>query len=200
MRRLRFGRIVVFLLILLLPAVYFTRDSILTAAGSYLVRAEQPAKADLIVVMAGDGYGHRVLKGGELATQGFAPLVLVSGPPGFYGVHEADLAIPFAVRRGYPESLFVPFAHDAHSTAEEARILLAEFNRRQVKSVLIVTSTYHTRRTGKIFRALAPPGLEIHVVGSRDEYFTPDAWWRNREGRKTFLYEWLKTISMWAPA
>jgi hypothetical protein len=41
------------------------------------------------------------------------------------------------------------------------------------------------------------PDLEIFMVASPDEFFTPDRWWRNREARKVFLLEWTKTITEW---
>jgi hypothetical protein len=35
------------------------------------------------------------------------------------------------------------------------------------------------------------------MVAAPDLYFTPDGWWKNREGRKTFLLEWMKTVATW---
>jgi uncharacterized SAM-binding protein YcdF (DUF218 family) len=150
----------------------------------------------MIVVLAGDFSGNRILKAGELVRQGYASKALVSGTSGEYGLHETDLAIPFAVRHGYPESYFVAFPNDARSTREEASDVLADLNQRHARRIDIVTSDYHTRRAGNIYRALAP-GLEIHMVAAPDLNFSPDGWWKNREGRKTFLLEWMKTVSSW---
>jgi hypothetical protein len=41
------------------------------------------------------------------------------------------------------------------------------------------------------------PDLDIHMVGAPDRYFTPEAWWKTREGQKTFVQEWAKTIASW---
>ena len=60
--------------------------------------------------------------------------VLVSGPAGMYGVHENDLAIPYMVQLGYPAKLFVPIPHTAHSTREEAVVLIRELERRKIQS------------------------------------------------------------------
>jgi hypothetical protein len=35
----------------------------------------------------------------------------------------------------------------------------------------------------------------MRVVAAPDDYFSADGWWRNREGRKVFLVEWLKTVA-----
>ena len=162
--------------------------------GAGLVKNEQPFRADLVVVLAGDAYGHRILKAAELVKQGYAPQVLVSGAPGFYDLHESDLAIPFAVRRGYPQEWFIPLPHQAHSTEEEARVVLAELRRRNAHRVLLVTSDYHSRRAAHLFRAHSE-GLDIRMVTAPDDYFSAYGWWHTREGRKTFLLEWTKTLT-----
>lgn len=168
----------------------------LSALGRFLVRAEAPVPADAVLVLGGDSYGHRVLKGGELVRQGYAPRVYVSGGPGYYGVLESDLAVAFAVRHGYPQSVFVPVLHRSLSTREEARNILPELRRQGVRCLLLVTSDYHTRRAGAIFRSVGPD-LALTVVAARDEVFTSDGWWRTREGRKTVFYEVSKTLADW---
>jgi uncharacterized SAM-binding protein YcdF (DUF218 family) len=160
------------------------------------VRAEPPAQADMIVVLAGDFSGNRILAAGDLVRRGFAPKALVSGTSGEYGLHETDLAIPFAVHHGYPESYFIALPNDARSTKAEADDVLAALGKLHARRVDIVTSNYHTRRAGNIYRAKAP-GLEIHLVAAPDVNFTPDGWWNNREGRKTFVLEWMKTVAAW---
>ena len=170
--------------------------TILAGFGNYLVRSGSPEKADIALVLAGDSSGNRILKAGELVRQGYTSKALVSGPPGIYGFHECELAIPFAEKAGYPESYFLHFEHQAHSTAEEADAAIPELRRIGARKVLLVTSDYHTRRAGRIFRAKAPD-ITFDVVSSPDFYFTPDNWWRNREARKTFAIEWMKTFAEW---
>lgn len=168
----------------------------LTALGEYLVRAGPPVHADMIVVLAGDFSGNRIMTAGDLVRQGFAPKALISGPSGAYGLHESDLAIQFAVQHGYPASYFIALPNDSRSTKSEADDVLAELRKLQAHSVDIVTSNYHTRRAGNIYRAKAS-GLEIHMVAAPDRDFTPDGWWKNRDARKTFLLEWMKTVATW---
>jgi len=168
----------------------------LSAAGRALVSAEPPVKSDLVVVLAGDFTGNRILTAAALVRQGLAPVALVSGPGEVYGLHESDLAIPFAVRHGFPSSYFVAFPHDATSTVAEAKYVVEELHRRHLHRVELVTSNYHTRRARAVFEAAAPD-LEFHMASAPDPYFTPDGWWRNREGRKTFFLEWTKTVTSW---
>jgi uncharacterized SAM-binding protein YcdF (DUF218 family) len=164
--------------------------------GGFLVKADSPAPADMIVVLAGDFSGNRILTAGGLVRQGLAPAALISGPEGVYGRHESDLAIPFATAHGYPESYFVALPNDSRSTVAEADVVLAELRRRNAHRIDIVTSNFHTRRAGNIYRSKAHD-LEIHVVSAPDLFFDPKSWWKNRDARKTFVIEWMKTVATW---
>jgi uncharacterized SAM-binding protein YcdF (DUF218 family) len=183
------------LAVLILLAVVF-HAAILAALGNFLVKAGPPQKADIVVVLAGDGFGKRILKGAQLVQEGWAPKVLVSGPDGAYGNYECDLAIAFAVKAGYPSSEFLHFEHQARSTEAEVSLIVEKLRAMGVKRVILVTSNFHTRRSGKIFHRDAPE-LETFVVAAPDEFFQPDTWWHDREARKTFLYEWMKTVAEW---
>lgn len=176
--------------------VYAGREPLLTGVGSFLVQAGPPVKADIALVLAGDGRGGRILRAAQLVREGFVPKVLVSGPDGNYGLHECDLAIPFAVKAGYPEAVFQHFENNARSTRDEARQAAAQLRRMGVRHVLVVTTDFHTRRAGRMYRSEAPD-LEVSVVAAEDMYFSPSGWWRNREGQKTALYEWMKTVASW---
>lgn len=185
-------------LILLLAAVvlWASHSWWMAAAGSYLIHADSPFQADIAVVLGGDAYGHRILKGGEMVRQGYTRRVLVSGPAGVYGLHESDLAIPFAVKHGYPEAWFVPLQHDATSTRAEVGYVAAELARLGVRRCLLVTSDYHTRRAGRYFRT-AVPNVEFRVIAAPDEFFRARTWWKSREGQKIFVMEWIKTVISW---
>ncbi len=168
----------------------------LTWLGYGLVRDEGPAKADIAVVLAGDYSGHRVEKAAELVRTGYVPQVMVSGPQ-YFDIHECDVAIAAAVRKGYPASWFIPWPNSSHSTRDEADSILQELSRRGVHSFLLVTSNYHTARAARIYRAALARagGPAMRVVAAKDENFHEDSWWRNREGQKIVFFEWWKTIA-----
>lgn len=164
--------------------------------GAFLVHDQPPFRADLIVVLAGDESGHRILKAAELVREGWAPHALVSGPFCCYGVHESEPAIAFAVRRGCPAEWFIPLPLEADSTREEAQWVRDELARRKVGRFLVVTSNYHTRRARSVYRKLYPED-RFHVVAAPDPFFAPHSWWHTRQGRKQFAIEWLKTVGGW---
>jgi uncharacterized SAM-binding protein YcdF (DUF218 family) len=188
----------VLVLLFLAAVLVLARDVWLGALGRILVHDDGAGKADIAVVLAGDYWGNRLFKGAELVRQGYVPLVLVSGPPGFYGVNEADAAIQYAIGKGYPAEWFIPLHHTALSTREEAVAVLDALKQRNVHSFLLVTSNYHTARARRIYLNAEHErggGPDLRVVASGDQFFTAGNWWHNREGRKTVFMEWTKTLT-----
>ena len=192
------SRVLNYLLIALVAAAlaYVSRGVWLPVPARFLVRAQAPEHAEVAVVLAGDFHGHRILAGAGMVRDGYVKKVLVSGPSGVYGHYECDLAIDFAVRQGYRAEDFIPMPNLARSTQEEARLVLEELGRMGVHKFLVVTSDYHTRRAGAIYRSLGRD-VEFRVVAAPDEYFRIQEWWKSREGRKVFVIEWMKTIAEW---
>jgi uncharacterized SAM-binding protein YcdF (DUF218 family) len=163
---------------------------VLRELGEFLVSPRTPQPADLILVLAGDFYGPRVLKGAQLVTQGYAPLVLISGNP--YGWRtEGQAAITFLAGQGYPRQLFQSFEHHAPSTIGEALALRPELQRRRVKRVLLVTSAYHSRRASIVFRLFCP-GIQFIAIGAPDWHYHPETWWQDASSRRLFFSEWSK--------
>ena len=178
--------------ILLLAA---TASYWLPAPGRWLVREDAPSAAGMVVVLGGDVSGARILAAGDLVRKGLAPAVLVSGPPGYFGLHECELSIPLAVRRGYPRDWFIPMPNEASSTRTEAALVVAELRRRGVRKFLLVTSDFHTARAGMLFRAAARRtggGLALDVVGAPSAY-RADTWWKTAVSRRIFVGEWART-------
>lgn len=166
--------------------------------GTALVHAGEPTKADAVVVLAGDWWGLRVVKGGELVQAGFAPVAIVSGPRHYYGKAEAELAIDWAVTKGIPRSAFVAMPVESTSTEDEA-VAMTDAIRRQypaVKRILLVTSNYHTGRSNRIWQRVGGRYFEVHTVAAPDrDVVRPEQWWATREGRKKIFFEWIKTIT-----
>jgi uncharacterized SAM-binding protein YcdF (DUF218 family) len=162
--------------------------------GESLVNAGPPQKADMIVVLGGDWKGQRILKAAGLAREGYAPKVMVSGANGFWGHHESDLSIPFAVENGYLRDDFIPVTFPALATVDEAAHDIEQLRKMGVHKILLVTSPWHTARAVRIFHRTAPD-LEVHAVSSDDRHWAGGYWWKGREGRKLWLMEEMKTAA-----
>jgi uncharacterized SAM-binding protein YcdF (DUF218 family) len=164
--------------------------TVLRELGEFLVSSQAPQRADLVLVLAGDFYGPRVLKGAELGAQGYAPLVLISSDP-YQNRTEGLAAIDFLTARGYPQRLFQRFEHHATSTIAEALALRPELLRRRVKRVLLVTSAYHSRRAAIVFRLFCP-GIRFITIAAAGQEYKPDDWWEDPSSERLFFSEWGK--------
>lgn len=184
------------LLLALGAILYASREPIFTSLGSYLVLSDSPAKAEIALVLGGDGFGTRILKGCELVRTGVVKKAWISGSMAFYGSTEPKLAIQFAGTKGCPPEYFEAVEGNPDSTRDEAVLVSQRMRSRGINELVLVTSSYHTRRAGKIFREMVP-GIQLHVVAAPDPFFTPATWWKSRQGRKTFFFEWVKTITEW---
>ena len=84
-------------------------------------------------------------------------------------------------------------AIDGLSTKDEAKEAEKCLQREDAKSVLIVTSDFHTRRALEIFRREFP-GREFSVAAARNDEGFGTRWWTHRQWAKTFVDEWLRLI------
>ncbi len=184
-------------LIVLAAAAWLFSKSLLTALGSALVEDDGPHKADAILVLGGDEAGFRIMKGAQLAQAGYAPYVIVDGPKTLGG-YESDVTIKYAEQNGYPDSLFHPLhlPPGVNSTRAESQYDGLYLKQEKIHKILLVTSNYHTHRAASLMRK-SNPSLHVVVVPAPDQSFTPNSWWKTREGQKTFLLEWLKTVATW---
>jgi hypothetical protein len=93
------------------------------------------------------------------------------------------------IERGVPKEKVERFAHDAENTREEAVALRRLAREKGWKSVVVVTSNYHTRRVRYIFQKVFAPGVAVSVASARDGRFDPQHWWEKRKSVKDFLGE-----------
>lgn len=189
-----FALVPLLVLLLCLGLLWKHGPALLGQAGAVLVRSEAAAPSDAIVVLAGGWGGERILKASQLARDGYAPLVLVSDAVPFYEQSECALAIGMAVRHGGKRDWFTCTATNVRSTREEAAAVVRDLRARGVRRYILVTTEFHTRRAARLFRSAAPELQLIPVAaGSRD--FQIERWYESRQGRKTVLLEWLKTVT-----
>jgi uncharacterized SAM-binding protein YcdF (DUF218 family) len=146
-------------------------------------------------VLGGDSSGVRIIKAAQIAQAGYAPVVLVDAPQALIG-NESDMTILYATRHGFSASLFrpLPLPRGMNSTRAEAAYVGRYLRANAIHSILLVTSNYHTHRAAYLFRK-ENPWLQVDAVPAADPGFNPDAWWTNREWRKTFLLELMKTVA-----
>jgi uncharacterized SAM-binding protein YcdF (DUF218 family) len=161
-------------------------------AGSYLV-VSAPEHADLIVVLAGGNNDLRYWTGLRLMDEGLAPRLMldVFDKGVSFGNKDIDLAQGFVQKTGGGRATVCAIAQN--STYDEARYLADCLRGSNIKSILVVTSAYHTRRTIEIFKKRLPQ-YQISVYAADDPYFFNTKWWQTREWAKTTLAEWQRYL------
>ena len=189
------GGIIVNLIVLLCfflfcLAVYLARHPLMRWGANAWIVEDSFDKADALVVLSDDNfYADRAARAAELFRQGKAPLIVASGRrlrpnAGITELMEHDLT-----ERGVPKDKIVRLVHDADSTREEAEALVPLARQRNWRSLIIVTSNYHTRRARYIFRAVFPEGVDVRVASAHDGDFDPDHWWEKRKSIKQLTRE-----------
>ena len=175
-------------------------------AGRYLVVDEPLTPADALVVLAGPRT-ERWLEGVDLYTEKLAPNILVSSGRieeaedalrrrGIRFPREVDLVKDAMVQLGVPADRIQTFAETVDNTAAEATIARTIANQNGWRSLIVVTSKYHTRRSRYAFeRAFRGSGVRIQVHGSRYDASSPDDWWKHRADLRFVISEWQKLLA-----
>jgi len=179
-----------------IAGLYLFPKPVLYPLGNFLIKTDEPAKCDCMFVLAGDSHGQRILRAAELFRAGLAPKVFISGPEGNYGFTEDELAIPFARKNGAVDVPFVGWPNKGKSTISEGRQVLDRLKAAGCRSVLVVTSDFHTRRAGSILRRVWP-GIDVKVAAAPTVDYDVNTWWTDRQYQKTFFFEWAKTVADW---
>lgn len=121
-----------------------------TTSGGFLVM-NQPHKSDVIVVLAGET-DRRPARALELLNQGYAPLLILDVPAEtkIYGMSQLELAQKYVASLPQAISITVCPVY-GRSTRDEVQDVGRCLQGRTVRSILLVTSDYHTRRALSIF-------------------------------------------------
>jgi uncharacterized SAM-binding protein YcdF (DUF218 family) len=133
---------------------------------SWLGSPSELERAEAIVVLGAgapsdggltDASLRRALHGVLLQRKGFAPLLLLLGPPGSRDLTEAEIRARLARELGVPPEAILTVA-DPRTTWEEALGVGALLRTKGVRRILLVTGTHHMARAQAVF---ARAGFEV---------------------------------------
>jgi uncharacterized SAM-binding protein YcdF (DUF218 family) len=194
---LRFLVLLIFVVMIFL--LYVVRAPLLRAFGHYFVVDEQPQPSDAIIMLGDDNFnGDRAAHAAELFKAGWAPRVVASGRAlrPYAGIPE--LEAHDLQSHGVPDASIIRFSHAASDTHEECVFIGQLVAQKNWKKIIIVTSTYHTRRSKYICDRALPAGTVLRMSAAKDSEFDPDNWWHSRLGTRTLFHEAVGMIvTMW---
>jgi uncharacterized SAM-binding protein YcdF (DUF218 family) len=161
-------------------------------AGSFLV-IDTPLASDVILVLAGETE-KRPQRALKLLDQHYGQRVILDVPSNatIYEFTQIQLAERYVHDLPQPNLVSI-CSIDGLSTKDESKDAEKCLQRDGAKSVLIVTSDFHTRRALDIFRHELPQH-EFSIAASHNEQAFGSRWWTHRQWAKTFIDEWLRLL------
>ncbi|HKQ52307.1 MAG TPA: YdcF family protein [Pyrinomonadaceae bacterium] len=175
------------------------------AARALVVSAELP-RADSIVVLAGSStYRERTRLAAELFREGRAPRIVLTNDNLRGGWSNELQRNPLFVERaaaelrgaGVPSEAIEMLPQVVSSTHDEALVLREHAETEGLRSLLLVTSAYHSRRALRTFRKVFEgSGITIGLVSVPPGDETPPAstWWLHARGWQVVAGEYVKLV------
>lgn len=165
----------------------------LVARSARLLVIDDPQHADAILALAGETE-QRPSRALQLLSQGYAEHLILDVPANavIYGSTYQQLAENW-IKTLPQASLLSVCTIQGLSTKAESLDTAQCLRKVNARSVLIVTSDFHTRRALSEFRKELPQ-YTFHVAASYDATQFGDQWWRHRQWAKTNLSEWLRLL------
>lgn len=179
------------------------RMAILRGMGNFLITEDPPARVDEVFVLGG-AIVDRGMEAANVYGQGLGDRFIFTGAPIPTAVEglgidstEAACTRNQAVRYGLPLANTVVL-NKGTSTFEEAEALLAQAIADGADTVMIISSRFHLRRVGRVFRKrFAGSGITILLHGAPSQTFDERTWWTSEEGLIMLNNEYVKLGYYW---
>jgi uncharacterized SAM-binding protein YcdF (DUF218 family) len=174
--------------------------------GKWLVVEDPISQCRAIAVLSGS-MPLRAIEAAKLYRQGYAPEIWLthSAEPG--ATLEA-MGIPFAsedyynarilIHEGVPQGAIRILEPPIVNTADEIKVIASSLAGEQNRSVIIVTTKAHTRRTRLLWRKLAAGRGRAIVRAASEDAFEPGHWWRTTGDALDVVREVLGLLNAWA--
>jgi uncharacterized SAM-binding protein YcdF (DUF218 family) len=180
-------------------------------AARALVVSDELSRADVIVVLSGASeYVERTQYAAQLFKGGVAPKIILTNDNLRGGWNSAEQRNPFFFEReaeelrraGVPEAHIEALPEPVASTYDEAVRLRAYAAERGLRSVLVVTSAYHSRRARwTMRRVFRESGVRVSVApvaaGGATQMPANANWWLSSRGWRSVAPEYPKLIYYW---
>lgn len=150
--------------------------------GWYLSPQDPIEKADAIVTVSGGDNNARIKKTVELYKEGWSPIVIYSGAAAEGNISNAAAMRNISVKMGVPRSDIL-IEEDSKDTTENASFTAKIIKENNYKSIILVTSPYHQRRTVELFKKELGKDFKIINQSAIDEDWRKKGWWKDEQGR-----------------
>ena len=170
--------------------IIFTSTPFISSISEFLVHEDKLEPAEAIVVLSGSGTGNRVEAASELFSKGFGKVMIFSGVQLYPGFYQYTLMKDYAINLGVPENkIIAKKIVGENSTWGEGIFNLKLLKENNIKSFILVTSAFHTRRAHAVYEKLiAELGYEFKymVYPAKDPLVPIKGWWGTRRGKNIY--------------
>jgi uncharacterized SAM-binding protein YcdF (DUF218 family) len=184
-----------------------SHQSILKALGEHLIFQQPlPQQADVIVILGNwEDTVIRARAGADLYKNGVAQAIFVPRVERMKGLEEIkklginipenrDLVIAVLQGLGVPLDAIETSEQEVTCTLDEAQEVRNLVEHKGYKTIVLVTSKYHSRRAHLIFQdALKGKATVVSIPSSYDSS-DPESWWKRDEDAKKVLMEYQKFL------
>ena len=166
-------------------------------------------RADVILILAGSSvYQERTRKAAGMYKQGVAPKIILTddGEKGGWSQIEkrnppfVELARSDLIAQGVPAEAIEIIVPNGSGTVHEARITQKIARENNWKTILLVTSAYHTRRALWSFEKVsgnAELQFGIAAAPAGEQTPMPEYWWFSPHGWNFVAGEYVKSFYYW---
>ena len=186
------------ILCVVLALVFIFRAPLLRGMARAWIVNDPLTKVDAIVVLGG-GVETRPFEAARLFQQGFAPKILLTNPqpsaPSQLNLVPTDTELTrgVLVKQGIPESSIFVAPEMVTNTFQESHAIWAWAKTNNVKSIIIPTDIFHTRRVRWMFhKQLAVAGIQVLMDAVPVREYTVEDWWQHEQGVVALQNELLK--------
>lgn len=162
-------------------------------AGWFIAPQDDLKRADAIIVVSGGDTDKRTDEGVRLWKDNWAPKLIFSGAAADQGTSNAAVMRVRAVSRGVPLDATI-VEERSTTTRENAEFLEPIVQAQNIKSAILVSSPYHTRRVKVTFEKVYGPGYRFITHPAKDSRWSRSSWWKQADTTKLTFQEISKTF------
>lgn len=184
--------------------------SLAWVSANFLVVEKPVSKADAILILSGSlTFNERAEKAAELYNAGVAKKIFLTNDFQMTGWNkELQRNLYFyektkmrLVELGVAENDIEILTEYVGGTIYEAQLFKSFAEKRELKTVLLVTSAYHSRRTiwtfQRVFGADSPTAFGIETPKTGIETASRSLWWLSLSGWNQVCGEYVKFVYYW---
>lgn len=190
-------------LLLAILLLFLLRVPILRGIGNHLICEDSLKKADVIFVLSGGAFD-RGRQAVVLYKKGYAPKIVCTGeniPGDFramgYNCMESLITSTYIKKQGVDSSA-IELISAGTSTKEEVDLIVKYCKINQIKTVIIVSTKFHTRRIySSVRKVFLDNKINVIINGAPSSNYDETHWWNDEEGLITVNNEYIKLIYYW---